>query len=312
MRIGISYWGVCADFEKHRTIDVNTPDGHRYGRPLLIRGLWDHGHTVFALQQRQEPEPYRGIGYDYDFPTLDILLLEWRWKTYKNTPDVVRQDALVAHYKGRCLIIAFDTDLSMTEEDEASVDYVLDPSSAPLRNRIHFPFWSNWVELFAPKQPLPIYGYIGNRYDRDEEFQQLYFEPAAKLREAGVQTIMMGNWLQTSPEREAPETLLSRVTDVAFVPRGNFYDSMKLQNSFLATAHATRDIYKERGFTSPRHIEAALCWCPEVSCGDAVLELRTLSLESRIELVRQQTESLRALNRIQDVNTAVETICKLS
>ena len=81
-RVGLSYWGFCEDFKAGQI--ANTPDGHRYGRPVLVDTLTERGHQVIALQDRREEVPYPSLTYHNGFPDLDILFFEWRWPTYKN------------------------------------------------------------------------------------------------------------------------------------------------------------------------------------------------------------------------------------
>lgn len=290
MRLGLSFWGLLADFDDHRTITVDTPDGHRYGRPLLVKELQRRGHTVHALQARREPEPYPRVRYAMDngipeyfpeamFPDLDIIFLEWRWSTAKNDarhpqhvagrhePDLDRQRQVIEKYRGRIPIIAWDTDLKITLDDEAMYPELIlaDPSLRPrklLRDRTVIPFWSDWNELLPVVEPYPIHGYVGNRYERDPEFEAYYFKHAAPLRSLGIQTMMYGNWLQPSPERGDPRDLIKQNPCVGFNHRMNFYDSMSMMNRFISTTHVSKPEYYGHGFISPRYLEALAVNCP--------------------------------------------------
>ena len=99
MKVGLSYWGFCEEF-RSSTI-ANTPDGHRYGRPVLVNALTSRGHEVIALQKRRETVPYPLLTYSDAYPDLDVVFFEWRWPTYKNSglnrfePDLDRQAALL-------------------------------------------------------------------------------------------------------------------------------------------------------------------------------------------------------------------------
>lgn len=355
MRVGISYWGVTYDFQMHRHVSLDTPDGHRYGRPLLIRELLERGHTVVALQQRREEQPgffassqhgdnrmlYCSDNDWYDdavdsfracrFPDLDVIFMEWRWPTWKNDPthpnhdptrhepDLDRQLELIDHYRGRTPIIAWDTDLKMTQDDEARFPELIlaDPSlrtNRLTRDRVSLPFWSDWDELLPVAEPYPIYGYVGNNYERPDEFQRFYFAPRADIRKLGVQTAMYGNWLQRSPEREAPESLIRRYPEVAFNHRMDFHGSMSMMNRFVCTTHVSKQSYYDTGFVSPRYLEAVAVNCPalapeamrgivpfddewfvgdEVDVMDAVATMASMSLEHRRELVAKQRSALR-------------------
>lgn len=338
MRLGLSFWGVLADFEAQRFITLDTPDGHRYGRPVLIRALQTAGHTVVAMQQRREPEPFEGVFYCYEgregqeperFPDLDVLFLEWRWKTWKNDPthpqhdptryepDLDRQLELIEFYRDKCPIIVWDTDLKVTPEDEGMwPELVLtDPSlrtNRQTRDRISLPFWSDWRQLLPTVEPYPIYGYIGNNYERTEEFQRYYFSIRQDTRIMGIQTTMYGNWLQRSPERESPTALIGTNREVAFNHRMNFYDSMCMMNRFICTTHVSKPRYYETGFISPRYMEALAVNCPALvpmAMGDllgdrysvvpgtvtvdAIRAFSKLSIADRVGVVEEQRRNLR-------------------
>lgn len=157
MKVAISYWGICENFQAHRHVKLDTPDGHRYGRPIFVKELLRRGHSVIMMQERREEFCFRhdegtvgahGIEYCMEppahahselgdssvvgnkFPDIDVLFLEWRWSTYKNDrrhpdhipskyePDLDRQLELIEFYRNRCPIIVWDTDLKVTPEDE--------------------------------------------------------------------------------------------------------------------------------------------------------------------------------------------------
>lgn len=341
MRIGLSYWGVCYDFSNHRLSRVDTPDGHRYGRPILITELLQRGHDVIEMQfGRAEFGRYSAFcgtekrevssAFTHGLPDLDVLFLEWRWPTWKNDrthpkhdpqkhePDLDRQLELIEYYKDRCPIIVWDTDLKVTPEDEARWPELIltDPSlktNRLTRSRVSLPFWTDWMELLPPVDPYPIYGYIGNNYERPDEFQKYYFQVAEDTRLMGVQTTMYGNWLQTSPERESPSYLISSNRQVAFNHRMNFYDSMCMMNRFICTTHVSKPRYYETGFMSPRYLEAMAVGCPALTPAsfnggpllgekyvvsspaevrDAVRWLKDLSFNDRAAVVAEQRGNL--------------------
>jgi hypothetical protein len=264
-RVGLSYWGFCENFST--SVIADTPDGHRYGRPVLVDALRARGHEVIALQGRRETEPYLGLVYESEgFPDLDALFVEWRWPTYKNSgqnkfePDLDRQAALLDHYSADIPTITWDTDLKMTLEDEKRWPHMIvaDPTFKPQEfflKRHVLPFWSDFKPLLSAAQDPVEFGYVGNNYERREMFLKYYSNPAKGLRVQGVQTKVHGNWLQRSPERQSPEALIQLHPDVAFGPRTGFKESMSLLNSFVCTAHITKPGYAKQGFASPRYLE---------------------------------------------------------
>lgn len=346
MRIGIHYHGLLYDFEEHRHASVDTPDGHRFGRPILVRELLRRGHEVIILNERREEFGTFGLSYDegdasvkYSIeenetcPDLDVVFLEYRWSTYKNDrlhpqhvpsryePDLDRQRDVIEAYRGRLPIIAWDTDLKMTPEfEELHPELILaDPSletNRLTRSRVSLPFWTDWKQLLPTTEPYPIYGYIGNRYEREEQFQKYYFHSQNMLRSAGIQTMMHGNWLQTSPERGRPQDLIRENTHVAFGHRMNFLDSMCLMNRFICTTHVSKQSYYETGFVSPRYLEALAVGCPalvpeEMASGPAgallgqksvignhvgvwilVGSVAMMTLKQRVELIEEQRSAL--------------------
>lgn len=322
-RIGLSYWGFCENFSE--SVVANTPDGHRYGRPILVNALQSRGHEIVALQTRREVEPYPGLVYDHaGLPDLDVLFIEWRWPTYKNSgdskfePDLDRQIQLLDHYSNEIPTIVWDTDLKMTPDDERRWPNMIiaDPTFKPhefLLKRHVLPFWSDFEPLLPAAQDPVEYGYIGNNYERRQMFQKYYSSPAKALRFQGVQTKVHGNWLQRSPERKPPEALIQHHPDIAFGPRVGFKESMSLLNSFICTTHITKPGYAKQGFASPRYLENIIMNTPALVPGEflvpdllgsywtvndssdvikKVAELKSFSPYEREEIVCEQRDAL--------------------
>ena len=323
MRIGYSYWGVCASLEQHRTELVNTPDGSRYVRPMLIDAMVAAGHQVYALQQRRESVPYPGLLYDsVNYPELDALLIEYRWPTYKNSgptmfeSDLQRQEALIDHYR-KIPTVVWDLDFKVTADYERARPWVkfVDPSIVTnklTKSRSFFPFCTDWKPVFPVVEPLPVYGYVGNNYERDDSFKRYYFDPL--LYVWGIQTQMYGNWLQATLERPRPEHLVQKNPYVAFCSRQDAYTAMATINRFLCTTHVSKPEYYKKGLLSPRYVEALAAGCPALVPKEqeyssvlgkdwivsdalevevAVRRLNIASLERRTEIVEKQREAAR-------------------
>jgi hypothetical protein len=214
----------------------------------------------------REPVPYPGITYSTGFPDIDVLFVEWRFPTYKNSgkkpsePDLMRQTELLNHYHGKIPVIIWDADYKMTAEDELAWPeaIIADPALEPkhmTRKRTRLMFWSDWKEIMAPTAQSFEYGYVGNNYEREAMFRKYYSNSSKTLREKGIQTKVHGNWLQVSPEREHPLDLIRKHHHIAFGPRLNFDESMKILNSMIVTTHITKPLYAEKGFVSPRYLE---------------------------------------------------------
>lgn len=280
-RVGLSYWGFCEDVTTSTV--ANTPDGHRYGRPVLVNALSQRGHKVIALQNRRETVPYPYLEYNLGFPDLDILFFEWRWPTYKNSgpdkfePDLDRQTTMLDHYhKAGTPIIVWDTDLKMTPDDEKRWPNMIiaDPTFEPENyfiKRERLPFWSDFSPLKDPVEAPVEFGYIGNNYERDDMFMKYYSLPSVGLRSTGVQTKVHGNWLQRSPERASPESLIERHPYVSFGQRAGFFESMDLLNSFICTVHITKPRYAKQGFASPRYLENIIMNTPALVPGEFLI-----------------------------------------
>jgi len=340
-KIGISYWGFCEKIGNCNT--ANTPDGHRYGRPVLVDDLTQRGHAVYALQEKRESFSYPGLLYAYDrFPDLDILFIEWRWPTHKNSgldkfePDLDRQIELLDYYHDKIPIVAWDTDLKMTPEDETRwpnmivADPTLSPQSFSIP-RIRLTFWSDFRVLFEPCEGAVEFGYIGNNYERDEMFGKYYSDAASHLRSSGIQTKVWGNWLQRSPERSSPEQIIQKHPWIAFAERVSFEKSMAILNKFICTVHITKPRYARQGFCSPRYLENIVtntpALVPEEFCENNILGsmwsvsspqdvvqkvkyLKSLTAQDRSEITDQQRENLLARHdfRVKHVSDLLENI----
>lgn len=327
MNVGLSYWGFCEKFEDSK--EAKTPDGHRYGRPIFVDAMREAGHNVIALQRQRELKQYPGLIYPADdFPDIDVLFIEWRWPTYKNSgpdkfePDLDRQTELLDHYHGKIPIVIWDCDYKVTAEDELRwpLAIIADPAFTPrelTRRRERLMFWTDWKPLFKMNPSALEYGYIGNNYERPQAFNMYYSRPALALRANGVQTTVHGNWLEISPEREHPSELIRHHPNIAFAHRLNFYESMKRLNSFLCTTHITKPEYAQRGFASPRYLENIVCnvlalvpvefsrreilgprWIAYGTDGtlSRIRDIRNMSVQQRDEALQEQAFNLKSLD----------------
>ena len=146
MKIGYSAWGFVGNGV------VDSPDGGRLTRALLIEHLLQQNYDIIWLQQNRDvndlgvplfsqhcetlysdtqKKTLCKLQYDTKFPEIDILFLEWRWpipgrnfnvltkKSSTYTPDYDRQNELLDHYiKTTTRIIIWDKDEKLTAMDE--------------------------------------------------------------------------------------------------------------------------------------------------------------------------------------------------
>lgn len=332
MRVLFSFWGILAR-EDEQTF-VETPDGLRGERSFFVDELLRRGHTVIQAQRSHDPKQYSCIvdGERREtmidatgFPEVDVVFVEWRWKRLgKSLEDWDRQCALLDHYSRMGTpVIAQDTDLKLTEDDELRWPAVVigDPCLRPgrlARARISMPFCNVFGERGQPGDEPSRYTYVGNNYERQAQFERYYAEPAGRLRALGIQTTVHGNWLTRSPERMHPRAIVQQYTHVAFAPRVAYRDVRGTLGGSLAVCHISKPEYSARGNVTVRYFEAIAAGVPALvpiesalmrdvgdsaglmvgSTDDVVRKLRNLadmSVIDRALLVESQERALRGL-----------------
>lgn len=331
-RLGFSYWG----FLERDSIVVNTPDGERGNRVDFVDEMLKRGHDVTCLQRRREAAPFAGVEYDdLLFPDIDLLYVEHRWPTYKNTPchlypaaepDYERQRDLLDHYHAKGVpIVIHDGDLKMTpQEEEAWPNAILtDACITPrvqTRKRISVPWCNYMTRLFQARERPFNYTYVGNNYERDAQFFKYYVDPSRPLREEGIQTSVYGNWLQRSPERKDPSELLRACPSIAFGPRLSYRDIFAVFNDSIAVTHITKSEYTKHGNITGRFFEAVKSGVPAIipteykpaypvgylsnmhlvargssDVTEIVRELATMDAKTRQQIVDEQERLLRTI-----------------
>ena len=265
-----SFVGELAKFGPDSAVTANTPDGMRYERRLLVEELQRRGHKIFSAQPMMEETPFPGVEYIDDCPScIDLVFCEYRWETYKGTtPDVLRQNELLKAYSGEVPVLMYDAAYWIDEEFEKKwpevtiVDCAVEPKFLT-RKREKLLFWTDFKPLFDVQDPSVLfnYGYCGNDYFRDDQFNEFYVEPASYLRSLGIQTTVAGNWIQPASVRK-PAKRISDSPNIAFHERVNFYESMKLLNSFICTTNLYKKDYDKNVNIAPRILEAWVCGVP--------------------------------------------------
>ena len=299
-------------------------------RHLLVEEFRRRGHKLVLVQERREAVPYPGVEYEaVEVPEVDCAYFEWRWPMANNSgpnptnSDWSRQTQLMNEYHKRGTpIIVFDTDMKIRPEDEFRWNRMVigEPTishSQQLRKRIRL----NWVTDFIPYYDTPVspitYCYLGNDYQRADQFSKYYGASAIELRDYGIQTLVHGNWLERSSERASPEENLRKYKCVDFGTRLSYKDGMKMMSSAICSANLAKDEYYAHGFITSRIYETILTGIPcltpvehkhlaPVGLGEwlvtspedvvrKVVALRGMSQEARRDIVGRQLDALRKL-----------------
>ncbi|MDT0547690.1 glycosyltransferase [Streptomyces lonegramiae] len=308
MKIGYSFWGFLGSGV------VDTPDGGRSHRRPFINALARQGHQLVFLQadrDRSEANDVLGYAFDAGLPDLDVLFLEWRWPipgrnttvcgSPSHTCDLHRQDELLQHYTigHRVPTIIWDKDRRLRLDDAwrqrpgvVVCEATLDPT--PGATSLLFPADDQWLDSAAPHaltaaaRPLTL-AYVGNQYDRDDEFDR-YFAPAAGYFPHAV----AGKW---------PDTC--RWPHVAFLGRLGFPAAMRLYSQTLATVLLLPQRYARAGQITQRIFEAVLAGCLPL-CPAEVRHSERFIPEPL--LVRDGSDVVRTLRRLHaQAGTAAHT-----
>jgi len=267
MIIGYSCWGFLGNGI------LDTPDGGRSHRRVLIDGLLAAGHEVILLQRDRDrleagdrlPDRYRFA--PAGFPALDGLLLEWRWPIpHRNTTpcgtaghscDLHRQEELLEHYtfaRGTPTLL-WDKDRQLPAEDPIRDHPAIAVCEAALfpagrAGSLLFPVADEALDRADPAALVALprsvdLAYVGNQYDRDDQFDTYLAPAAARLR-----YVVAGKW---------PET--ARWPGLVFSGRIPFAEVDRLYRNALATVTLLPARYRAVGQMTQRIFEAALAGC---------------------------------------------------
>ncbi len=299
MRIGYSAWGFIGNGL------LDSPDGGRLTRSLFIEHLIKKGYDITWLQQNRDVENGKPIfseenvanqltdqrktlckiKYDEQFPDIDILFLEWRWKlpgrnceVDKNskayTPDLDRQNDLLKHYLSieNVQIIIWDKDETMSLEDEEQLiilrqankshyvnlnTLILSPALYPKslcfpRSTLLFPCDLDSIKGTKVNEKIQyLIGYVGSQYDRDDQVYK-YINPFSFAYPDKV--LFVGNW-NKYPEKAARNSV--NFPAIKFADRILPKDMNKIYNSCLTTVLLCKKNYAEHGHVTQRIHEAA-------------------------------------------------------
>ncbi len=265
MLIGYSFWGFLGPGI------LDTPDGGRSHRRILIDGLCQRGHQPVFLQANRDhreagldlSDTYR---WDSGFPDIDVLFLEWRWPipgrntttcaSPGHTCDLHRQHRLLAHYTRRGVrTIIWDKDRRLPINDPLRAQHnvvICEAALHPTRGAVSLLFPvedtvldnADAAKLCARPRDLAL-AYVGNQYDRDDAFD-IYFAPAAAVHPH----LVAGKWTDTAAWPH-----------VRFIGRVPFTQVATIYGRALTTILLLPDRYGAVGQMTQRIIEAVTAGC---------------------------------------------------
>lgn len=263
MRIGFSFWGFLGPGI------IDTPDGGRFWRRAIVDELIALGHDVMLLQSdRDRIEADQTLPYQWDtgFPEIDALMCEWRWPlpgrnttpcgSGGHTCDLHRQTDLITTYTNAGVpTLVWDTDRQLPADAplrQLRNVTVCEPGLAPPPGTVSLPTpvpdhlldVADPAELAARPRWLPL-AYVGNQYDRDDDFD-VFFAPAA----ARFPHQVAGKWTRTS-----------RWHWVNFTGRCAFPQTRAIYLTAITTILLNPARYSRVGHVSQRLCEAVLAGC---------------------------------------------------
>ena len=293
MRIGYSFWGFLGSGI------TDTPDGGRSHRGALVDGLIGRGHDIVFLQpDRDALEAHEDLSHQYmwdaGLPNIDALFLEWRWPipgrntTWCGAPghtcDLHRQTDLVAHYARRLGVptIVWDKDRRLDTDDPlraCPAVTVCEPALHPTPGAasLLFPVFDDAlaeadpVALAATPRPAAL-AYVGNQYDRDDQFSRYFAPPAAALPH-----VVAGEMARHVP-----------LADLNFIGRVPHPEVTKIHRSASATVLLLPERYERVGHVTQRIFEAVLEGCLPI----APLTLRSADYFAPPELLQRTAQTL--------------------
>jgi|GEM_PF-1762451 len=299
LNIGYSFFGFLGDRHIKDGKEISTPDGNATYSYTIIHELQKRGNIVYSMMPDRDKEGVSLFGkyhfgafsqnirwnaynnlrniyskHEMILPSLDILLLEWRFpipgrnvdvdKNGPNyQPDFDMQTDLLNYYKRirDTKIIILDLDHKLTEYDELQWEpnAIFETSLYPetkykLRTPVYIPTIVDELLQFKTKEPdnNKELVYIGSRYERDEIIDE-YIKPYAELKKNKV--YFYGNW------RDYPEKLKEaeeRWPGIVFNNRIGSADFHKTYKDAYVVPLLGKKSYFNSGFVTARMFESVL------------------------------------------------------
>ncbi|MBN1263009.1 MAG: hypothetical protein JW991_01505 [Candidatus Pacebacteria bacterium] len=212
IKLGYSCWGFLGKGV------VDTPDGGRSHRLVLLKELIKRNFSIYMLQKNRDlieagddfSSSY--LSFREDLPDIDALFLEYRWpipgrncqvdkKSTEYTPDLDRQNELLKHYQTqRIPILIWDKDQKLEKKIFPGNVVIFEAALKPRPGRVKLLFPVDDDKVQKAIRSLDRYSkenkknklvYIGNRYERDETFKKYYID-STKLLNSTV--FIYGKW----------------------------------------------------------------------------------------------------------------------
>jgi len=268
-----NYWGFLSN-----RIGISAPDGNASYSPWIINALEDKGFDVYGGPIDRDKQVVDKHGLTKSFagfaeedrikaytsimnkeidklPSLDVLLLEWRFDTPINTldksdknysPDKDIQTKLLEKYNGKTKIVIMDLDCMLTADDLKGIEN-------------YKVITQKDISLGAPAKTLTpemnpdikkLMAYVGNEYMRMKDIKSK-IDPLSK--EFPQQISFYGNWT-----RDDKKEIRKQFPDIKYNGRiglGEFTDAM---GDALCVPLLAREDYKEMGFMTYRLAESLM------------------------------------------------------
>lgn len=266
MIIGYSCWGFLGNGI------VDTPDGGRSHRLVLIKALISQGAKIIMLQKNRDLiEAHQDfsnkyISFNDKFPEIDSLFVEYRWKIpgrnckvderSKNyTPDLDRQNVLLRYYvKKNIPILIWDKDQKLNNKEWGKKNIII--FEAALKPRFHrkkilFPMdplktdrATKDIKKYSINNKRHKLVYIGNQYERNKSFKEFIDLPAKYINS---DTYVFGNW-NKYPGRY--KNNINKFPHIKFMDRVKYNKINSIYKKSLTTVLiAPKRYYKSGQFT---------------------------------------------------------------
>lgn len=285
-RILYAFWGHLADRRVKNGKPLSAPNGNAIYSWTIINSFQQLGYEVWRGMPDRDEEyvKHRGrfafgafspqsrwrtyttseqvqfdAAWNCEWPEVDVVLLEWRFpiegrnigvqETDPNfDPDLLIQQRLLEHYRAKHTpIIVFDLDLEMTQQDEEQVDWVFELGfSRGPEHHVDPMFCWNEIDQFETFNPKEEVAYIGNRYDRDGQFDKYLGQ------DLGLLARVYGNWLEKDRDSAV------KWPHIRFGPRIHPESFHEVYMQAAVVPLILRDKYNEYGWMTFRLIESLL------------------------------------------------------